>query len=165
MRNLNSTSLLSKTASHRKAMFGNMAASLFLKERIITTKQKAKALKEFSEKMITRAKRNLVLADADVAKKIHNKREILKSMGDRDACAKLFDDIAVRFKDRKGGYTRIILLDRRPGDAAEKAIIELVVKKAPVKKAKDEGADKAKGKEKTKEKAKPADKKAKKEAK
>jgi large subunit ribosomal protein L17 len=164
MRNLNSTALLSKTASHRKAMLGNMAASLFLKERIITTKTKAKVLKAFSEKMISRAKRNLVLAEADVAKKIHNKREVLKSMKDRDACAKLFDDIAVRFKDRKGGYTRIILLDHRPGDAAEKAIIELVVKKTPAKKAKDEGADKAKSKEKPKEKVK-ADKKAKKESK
>lgn len=155
MRNVNSTALLSKTASHRKAMFGNMVASLFLKERIVTTKQKAKVLKEVSEKMITRAKRNLVLADTETAKKVHNKREILKNMKDRDALAKLFDDIAVRFKDRKGGYTRIILMSERPGDAAQKAIVELVVKKAPEKKE-----DKADAKAEKK-----ADKKAKKEAK
>lgn len=156
MRNVNSTALLSKTASHRKAMLGNMVASLFLKERIVTTRQKAKVLKEFSEKMITRAKRNLVLSDSETAKKVHNKREILKSMGDRDALAKLFDDIAVRFKDRKGGYTRIILMNRRPGDAAEQAVIELVERKAPVKKSAEAAKD---------AKEKKADKKPKKEAK
>jgi large subunit ribosomal protein L17 len=149
MRKVNSTALLSKTASHRKAMFGNMCASLFKHERIVTTKQKAKALKVFSERMITRAKRNLVLAETDIAKKVHNKREILKNMHDREACAKLFDDIAVRNKDRKGGYTRIILLDNRAGDAAERVIVELVEKKAPAKKEKEE---KAKDKKEKKEK-------------
>jgi large subunit ribosomal protein L17 len=152
MRNVNSTALLSKTASHRKAMFGNMVASLILKERIVTTKQKAKVLKEVSEKMITRAKRNLLLADNETAKKVHNKREILKNMHDRDALAKLFDDIAVRFKDRKGGYTRIILMSERPGDAAQKAIVEFVVKKAPEKKAKKD--DNVEAKADKKEKAK-----------
>ena len=153
MRKVNSTALLSKTASHRKAMFGNMCASLFMHERIVTTKQKAKALKVFSERMITRAKRNLVLSESDVAKKIHNKREILKNMHDRDAVVKLFDDIAIRNKDRKGGYTRIILLDNRAGDAAERVIVELVEKKAPVKKesAKKEPVKKEKD-EKVKEK-------------
>jgi large subunit ribosomal protein L17 len=159
MRNGNSTALLSKTASHRKAMFGNMVASLILKERIVTTKQKAKVLKEISEKMITRAKRNLSLTDNEVAKKVHNKREVLKTMRDRDALAKLFDDIAVRFKDRKGGYTRIVLMSHRPGDAAEKAIVELVVKKAPEKKeAKGDKveakAEKAEKKEKAKKESK-----------
>ena len=151
MRNLNSTALLSKTASHRKAMFGNMVASLIKHERVVTTKQKAKVLRVVAERMITRAKKNLVLGETETAKKVHNKREILKDMKDREALAKLFDDIAVRNKDRKGGYTRILLLDRRPGDAAEQAIVEFVEKKA--KEVKEKKADdKAKPKKEDKEK-------------
>ena len=151
MRNLNSTALLSKTASHRKAMFGNMVASLIKHERVVTTKQKAKVLRVVAERMITRAKKNLVLGATETAKKVHNKREILKDMKDREALAKLFDDIAVRNKDRKGGYTRILLLDRRPGDAAEQAIVEFVEKKA--KEVKEKKADdKAKAKKEDKEK-------------
>lgn len=134
MRHLNNTKQLGKTSTHRKAMFANMAASLFNEERIVTTKQKAKVLKAYSEKMITRAKRNLELGETETAKKVHNKREILKDLSDRAAVAKLFDDIAVRNKDRKGGYTRIILLNHRDGDAAERAIIELVEKKAKAEK-------------------------------
>lgn len=151
MRNLNSTALLSKTASHRKAMFGNMVASLIKHERVVTTKQKAKVLRVVAERMITRAKKNLVLGESDTAKKVHNKREILKDMKDREALAKLFDDIAVRNKDRKGGYTRILLLDRRPGDAAEQAIVEFVEKKAKEAKEK-KSEDKAKSKKDDKEK-------------
>ena len=151
MRNLNSTALLSKTASHRKAMFGNMVASLIKHERVVTTKQKAKVLRVVAERMITRAKKNLVLGETEAAKKVHNKREILKDMKDREALAKLFDDIAVRNKDRKGGYTRILLLDRRPGDAAEQAIVEFVEKKAKEVKEK-KSDDKAKAKKEDKEK-------------
>jgi large subunit ribosomal protein L17 len=151
MRNLNSTALLSKTASHRKAMFGNMVASLIIHERIVTTKQKAKVLKVVAERMITRAKKNLVLGETESAKKVHNKREILKSMKDREALSKLFDDIAVRNKDRKGGYTRILLLNHRSGDAAEQAIVEFVEKKAKAskdKKTEEKSKDKKESKEK-----------------
>lgn len=149
MRNLNSTKQLGKTSSHRKAMFANMATSLIIEEKIVTTKQKAKVLKRYSEKMITRAKRNLELGQEETAKKVHNKREILKDIKDRAAVAKLFDDIAVRNKDRKGGYTRIVLLGRRDGDAAEEAIIEFVEKKAV--KAADKTEKKAKKEKKEKE--------------
>jgi len=149
MRNLNSTKQLGKTSSHRKAMFANMATSLIIEEKIVTTKQKAKVLKRYSEKMVTRAKRNLELGQEETAKKIHNKREILKDIKDREAVAKLFDDIAVRNKDRKGGYTRIVLLGRRDGDAAEEAIIEFVEKKAV--KAADKTEKKAKKEKKEKE--------------
>ncbi len=151
MRNLNSTALLSKTASHRKAMFGNMVASLIIHERIVTTKQKAKVLKVVAERMITRAKKNLVLGETESAKKVHNKREILKSMKDREALSKLFDDIAVRNKDRKGGYTRILLLNHRAGDAAEQAIVEFVEKKVKApkdKKTEEKSKDKKESKEK-----------------
>ena len=128
-----------------------MATSLIMCEKIVTTKQKAKALKVYSEKMITKAKRNLSLSETDIAKKVHNKREIMKDIKDRDAIAKLFDDIAVRNKDRKGGYTRILLLNHRPGDAAEKAIIEFVEKKVKTAKpAKGEKPEKKEKKEKTK---------------
>lgn len=136
MRNKNSIKQLGKESSHRKAMFDNMVTSLFLHERIVTTEQKGKVLKRISERMITRAKKNLdIPADAE-AQKLHNKREVMKSIKNRDVIVKLFDDIALRFKDRKGGYTRMYLLDRRKGDNAEMAIVELVdrVKKseAPV---------------------------------
>lgn len=130
MRKLNSVKKLNKTSSHRKAMFSNMVTSLLEKERIVTTKQKAKVLKSETDKVITRAKKNLEIADKNDPKALHNKRVIMKKIKDRDIVAKLFDDIAVRNKERNGGYTRIYLLGkRRDGDAAEQAIIELVEKK------------------------------------
>jgi len=128
-----------------------MVASLIIHERIVTTKQKAKVLKVVAERMITRAKKNLVLGETESAKKVHNKREILKSMKDREALSKLFDDIAVRNKDRKGGYTRILLLNHRAGDAAEQAIVEFVEKKAKAskdKKTEEKSKDKKESKEK-----------------
>ena len=158
MRHKNSVKQLGKTYSHRKAMLSNMATSLVMEERIVTTKQKAKVIKRISEKLITRAKKNLELQDS--GKKLHNKREVMKIVKDRDAIAKLFDTIALRFKDRNGGYTRMYLLGkRRDGDAAEMAILEYVVKEKvekkkdadkPVKEEK-KAKEKASKKEKTKE--------------
>ncbi len=128
MRKINNVKQLGRTSAHRKAMISNMITSLIQNERIVTTKQKAKILQSFSEKIITRAKKNLTATDASA---LHNKREVMKTIKDRDAVAKLFDDIAKRVKDRNGGYTRIYLLGKkRAGDAAEKAIIELVDAKA-----------------------------------
>ncbi|MCL1910685.1 MAG: 50S ribosomal protein L17 [Leptospirales bacterium] len=133
MRNKNSVKQLGKSASHRNAMFDNMMTSLFIHERIVTTKQKGRVLKKLSERVITRAKRNLAIPETEEAKKLHNKREVMKSIKNRDVIRKLFEDIAVRFKDRNGGYTRMYLLERRIGDNAEMAIVELVerVKLAP----------------------------------
>lgn len=139
MRHRNNVKQLGRTYSHRKAMFSNMVTSLFKHERIVTTKQKAKELKKLSEKLISRARKNLELTDE--AKKLHNKREVMKVVKDRAIVKKLFEDIAPRNKDRNGGYTRILLLDNRPGDAAEKAIIELV-ERTVVKEAKKEKEDK-----------------------
>jgi len=134
MRHKNNVTQLGRTHEHRRALFSNMVTSLFEHERIITTKQKAKELKRISERLITRAKKNLSLAESDVAKKLHNKREVMRHIRNRDVVKKLFDDIAPRFKDRNGGYTRIYLLaKRRDGDAAEMAIIELVERKAKAK--------------------------------
>ena len=131
MKHYNKVNKLSKSYEHRKAMFSNMVTSLFEHERIVTTKPKAKELKIISEKMITRAKENITLGEAEGAKKLHNKRIIMRSIKNRDVVAKLFDDIAVRNKDRNGGYTRMYLLaGARPGDATEEVIIELVERKA-----------------------------------
>jgi len=127
MRHRNSVRQLGRTYSHRKAMFNNMVTSLFEHEKIVTTKEKCKELKKISEKLITRAKKNIDVQEKE--KQLHNKREVLKVIKDRDVMTKLFDDIAPRFKDRQGGYTRIYLLGPRPGDAAEMAVIELVEKK------------------------------------
>jgi len=150
MRHKNKVKQLGRTHSHRKAMFDNMVTSLFEHERIVTTKQKGRELKRISEKLITKAKHNIEIPETELEKKLHNKREVLKVIKNRDIVAKLFDVIAPRFKDRKGGYTRMYLLGLRQGDAAEMAIVELVdrvVKAEPVKAdKKDEKSKKVKEK-------------------
>ena len=149
MRHKNKVRQLGRTHAHRKAMFENMVTSLFEHERIVTTKQKGKELKKISEKLITRAKHNIDIPEAEPEKKLHNKREVLKVIRNKDVVKKLFDDIALRCKNRNGGYTRMYLLGMRQGDAAEMAIVELVdriVKEKPVKtdKAKSDKKEKAK---------------------
>lgn len=128
MRHRNNVRILGRSHEHRKAMYANMLTSLFQHERIMTTKQKGKELKRLAERLITRAKANLNLTENDNAKKLHNKREVMRLIHNEDVVKKLFDDIAPRFITRPGGYTRMYLLDRRQGDAAEMAIVELVVK-------------------------------------
>ncbi len=162
MRHRNSIKKLGRSHSHRKAMYGNMVTSFFAKERVITTKEKGKELKKISEKLITRAKKSLAKG-TDVAAVLHDKREVMKIVNDRDVMKKLFENIAPRFKDRNGGYTRLYLLGkRRDGDAAEMAMVELVVrekKEKAVAKAKDtEGKEKKKVKETKEEKKKGKDK-------
>jgi large subunit ribosomal protein L17 len=125
-----------------------MAASFYISERVITTKEKAKELKRITEKLITRARRNLELPENEVGKKLHNIRIVMKYIKNREAVQKLFDDIAKRYLNRKGGYTRIFLLGRRNGDAAEMAILELVEKKQKEVKIKDQDKDKEKAKSK-----------------
>jgi large subunit ribosomal protein L17 len=156
MRHKNSVKQLNRSYAHRKAMMGNMVTSLFQHERIVTTKQKGKVLKKMSEKIISRAKKNLQLKENDKDKILHNKREVMKLIKDRSIIKKLFENIAPRFKDRNGGYTRLYLLGRRPGDAAEMAIVELVDRvSAPVKeekKAKKKTEDKKDDEKKTEKK-------------
>jgi large subunit ribosomal protein L17 len=134
MRHKNNVRQLGRTPAHRSAMFSNMVASLYLNESVVTTKQKAKELKKISEKLITKARKNIKLPETEVGKKLHNKRLVLKFVKDEDAVKKLFDEIAPRFANRNGGYTRIYLLGKRLGDSAEMALIELVEKKVAVKK-------------------------------
>lgn len=111
---------LSRTASHRTATLRNMATSLFRHERLETTTAKAKELRPFAERLITLAKDDTV----------HHRRMARRNVQDREVLAKLFDDIGPRFHDRPGGYTRILKLGNRRGDAAEMALIELVEKGA-----------------------------------
>ncbi len=107
---------LGRTSAHRKAMFRNQLVALFEHERIITTLPKAKELRPIAERMVTLA-RTGTLAD---------RRRVLTMVPDKAVVRKLFDDIAPRFMERPGGYTRIVRLGRRRGDGAELAIIEFV---------------------------------------
>ncbi|MFW6268603.1 MAG: 50S ribosomal protein L17 [Bacillota bacterium] len=107
---------LNKDSSHRKAMFRNMATDFFRHEKIETTLPKAKELKRIVEKLITAAKDNSLHARRKVGKKITDKRIVNK----------LFDEIAPRYYERPGGYTRILKLYPRRGDGAEGAILKLV---------------------------------------
>lgn len=101
---------------HQKLMLGGLAASLFVHERLKTTEAKAKALRPMAERLITFAKRG----------DVHARREVLKVVPDRDVVHRLFADIAPRFAERSGGYTRILKLGPRKGDGAPMAQIELV---------------------------------------
>jgi len=107
---------LNRMASHRKALHRNMVTSLFRQERIQTTKAKALEVRRTAEKMITRAKED----------NIHNRRIVSSRLFDEAIVAKLFTNIAPRMKDRNGGYTRILKLGERKGDAAQVVILELV---------------------------------------
>lgn len=102
--------------THQKLMLGGLAAALFSHERVRTTEAKAKALRPVAERLITFAKRG----------DVHARREVLKVIPDRDVVHTLFADIAPRFAERNGGYTRILKLGPRKGDGAPMAQIELV---------------------------------------
>lgn len=116
MRHLYHKAHLNRTASHRKALFGNLSAALFTNKRIITTLGKAKYARQFAERMITFAR------SGDVA----DRRHVLRFIRDKQAVKVLFDELGPHFKNRNGGYTRIIKLGSRRGDAAPMAILELV---------------------------------------
>ena len=132
---------LQRMSAHRKALHRNMVTSLFRQERIKTTKAKALAVRRTAEKMITRAKEDSV----------HNRRIVSGRLYDEGIVAKLFTNIAPRMKERNGGYTRIIKLGDRKGDAAQLVILELVdykldtgEKKKKSKKSDDKPAGKGK---------------------
>ena len=116
MRHRNKGRKLSRTHTHRKALLRNMATSLFRHERIETTTAKAKELRPVAERLITLARRG----------DVHARRLAGRKIQDRDVLGKLFDDIAPRYAERPGGYTRILKLGTRKGDGAEMSLIELV---------------------------------------
>jgi large subunit ribosomal protein L17 len=107
---------LGRDAAHRKALYANLAGSLIEHGRIQTTVTKAKAVKPFVEQMISLGKRG----------DLHARRQALSELRSREVVEKLFDDVAPRFADRPGGYSRIVKLGPRLGDAAEMAYLELV---------------------------------------
>ena len=102
--------------SHQKAMMANLASSLFIAEAITTTEAKAKTLRPYAEKLITKAKKGGV----------HDRRQVIATIHDQDVTHKLFADIAPRYTNRPGGYLRIYKLGPRPGDNAPMARVELV---------------------------------------
>ena len=118
MRHQKSGRILGRNSSHRKAMFRNMASSLFRYEQIRTTVPKAKELRRVAEPLITLAKTS----------NLANRRLAMSRLGDRDAVTKLFDDLGPRFKDRAGGYTRILSCGLRAGDSAPMAYVQLLDK-------------------------------------
>jgi large subunit ribosomal protein L17 len=110
---------LGGSSSHQKAILANLATALFEHGRIKTTEPKARALRPYAEKLITHAKKGA----------LHNRREVLKKIRDKDVVHALFAEIGPFFADRNGGYTRIIKVEARKGDNAPMAVIELVQEK------------------------------------
>jgi large subunit ribosomal protein L17 len=110
---------LGGSSSHQKALLANLATSLFEHGRIKTTEPKARALRPYAEKLITHAKKGT----------LHNRREVLKKIRDKDVVHTLFAEIGPFYADRNGGYTRIIKVEARQGDNAPMAVIELVREK------------------------------------
>ncbi|MAT22519.1 MAG: 50S ribosomal protein L17 [Rhodobiaceae bacterium] len=116
MRHNNSQRKLNRTASHRKAMFSNMANALIKHEQIITTLPKAKELRPVVEKLVTLSRNN----------SLHSRRQAISKLQDLSMVSKLFDVLGPRYADRAGGYTRIIKAGFRYGDSAPMAVIEFV---------------------------------------
>jgi large subunit ribosomal protein L17 len=116
MRHLKQGRKLGRTSAHRKALLRNLATALIEHERIITTEPKAKELRRVADKLVTLGKRG----------NLHARRQALQVVQSNAVVKKLFNEIAPRFAERQGGYTRILRLGYRPGDAAAMAVIELV---------------------------------------
>ena len=133
MNHKNGFNPLSRTTAHRRAMSRNMVTSLFRFERITTTSAKAKEVRKAAEKLITRSKVDTV----------HNRRIAAKFIQDEKILNKLFTELGPRMKDRKGGYTRILKIGFRQGDAADMVILELVDYTLPTEESKDKAAKKA----------------------
>jgi large subunit ribosomal protein L17 len=139
MRHGNTNRKLNRTSAHRKAMFANMSASLIKHEQIVTTLPKAKELRPIVEKLITLGKRG----------DLHARRQAIAQMRDETQVQKLFATVGPRYKDRNGGYIRILKAGFRYGDNAAMAVIELVdrdpdakgLDSGPVQVREDEGAD------------------------
>ena len=116
MRHRKSGLKLNRTPSHKNAMFRNMVTSLFKHERIRTTDVKAKELKRWADQLITLAKRG----------DLHARRKALSIIREKNVVHKLFEDAVERYGDISGGYTRVVKIGRRPGDAAPMSLIELI---------------------------------------
>ncbi len=141
MRHRRGGTKLGRVTAHRWALFRNLLTALFRHERIVTTVPKAKAIRPLAERMITLAKRE----------DLHARRQVLRLVPEPAVVKRLFDTIAARYADRRGGYTRVIKAGRRAGDGADLAVLELVdrpeaekKKQGKAEKAKKVKAEKAK---------------------
>lgn len=145
MRHNRLTKTFSRETGHRKAMFRNLVVSLVEHGRIKTTVEKAKVLRKYAEKAVTIGKEG----------SLHAQRLLMSRYPNKNAVTAIMKDIAPRFKDRNGGYTRIIKIGRRPGDAAEMAFIEFVDYTLPEAPKAAKGEETAPAKKKTAKKAAP----------
>lgn len=116
MRHRMNTRRLGRCSSHRWAMLGNMAASLFIEGSIVTTETRAKELRRVAEKLITKAKSGT----------LSDRRLVIARIPHKEAVIKLFDELGPKYAERNGGYTRIVKIGQRKGDAAMEVLIELV---------------------------------------
>ena len=146
MRHLKAGRKLNRSASHRRALFRNLVTALFERERIRTTDAKAKEVRRLAERMITLGKRGTLAA----------RRRALTFIQKRAVVKKLFDDIAPRFKDRAGGYTRAIKIGLRHGDAAPLSVLELTTRAADLEAGEGGGKRKGRGRSAGGKAAKPA---------
>ena len=131
MRHRHGARKLNRTSSHRKAMFSNMAVSLLTHEQIKTTLPKAKELRRVADKMITLGKRGT----------LHTRRQAFSFLRDDEAVLKLFGTLADRYKERSGGYTRVLKAGYRYGDNAPMAVIELMDRDPDAKGAADKARE------------------------
>jgi len=115
MRHLKAGRKLNRTSAHRKALFRNLVTSLIEHEQVRTTDAKAKELRRIADRMITLGKRG----------SLHARRQALSYIRSRSVVTKLFEEVAARFKERPGGYTRVVKIGHRHGDAAPMSVIEL----------------------------------------
>jgi large subunit ribosomal protein L17 len=140
MRHRRAGSKLGRLTAHRWALFRNLLTALFRHERITTTMAKAKAIRPLADRLVTLAKRD----------DLHARRQALSLVPDTAVVRKLFDTVAARYADRRGGYTRILAVGTRRGDGAPVAIVELVDRPEATEKkgkGKDKKAEAPKGKE------------------
>jgi len=117
---------LSRSSGHRTALRRSLVTELFRHERIRTTRAKAEAIRGQAEKLVTLAKRGLVAGEVEQAREVHARRLVAGRLNDPAIVQKLFGDIAPRYANRPGGYTRMLKLGLRKGDAAQMVVLELV---------------------------------------
>ena len=114
--------VLGRDTDHRRSLFRNLIKELFVHERITTTDAKARAVRSDAEKLITKAKHG----NAGNISQLHAHRQLISYLNDKDVAQKVIDSLAPRYADRKGGYTRIVKIGKRKGDAADMVVLELV---------------------------------------
>ncbi len=113
---------LGRNSAQRKALFRNLVRELYLHERIITTEAKARSIRADAEKLITKAKHGV----SSEAYRVHAQRQVVAYLNDKTVAKKVFDEFAPRYAARNGGYTRMIKIGKRQGDAADMVVLELV---------------------------------------